>query len=157
MGTEKLVLLEADIAAQRSIINRIFATLELRIQSLVPENLEKLESIAYQLHNLYGAIEDLLKLVASYFENHISDVSQWHSQLLKRMMQPVKGVRPALISFESYDLLNALRGFRHFFRHAYGVPLDFGQLQSNLNKALHLKPIFDRDLDIFVELLRSLD
>jgi len=155
MESRDLAVLEADLAAQRVIIERVFSLLLQRAQNLDPENLEKLESLAYQLHNFYGAVEDLLKVVATYCENNVTDVAQWHSLLLKRMMQPVLGVRPALLSMESYDLLNGLRAFRHFFRHAYGVPLDFSQLQSNLNRALQVKPLLDKDFNRFLDVWRS--
>jgi hypothetical protein len=157
MESRELALLEADIAAQRVIINRVFTTLSQRSQNLSPENLEKLESLAYQIHNFYGAVEDLLKVIANYCENNVTDSAQWHSLLLKRMMQPVEGVRPALLSIESYDLLNGLRAFRHFFRHAYGVHLDFSQLQSNLNRVVGVKLLLDEDFDRFLAVLRSPD
>jgi len=157
MESRELARLEADIAAQRVIINRVFTTLSQRSQNLSPENLEKLESLAYQIHNFYGAVEDLLKVIANYCENNVTDSAQWHSLLLKRMMQPVEGVRPALLSIESYDLLNGLRAFRHFFRHAYGVHLDFSQLQSNLNRVVGVKLLLDEDFDRFLAVLRSPD
>lgn len=153
METGQLAVFTADVEAQRETIARVFAMLEQRADGLAPDYPERLESVAYQLHNFYSAIEDLLKIVATYFENSVTDSAQWHSLLLKRMTQPVQGVRPAAISSESYALLNALRAFRHFFRHAYGVPIDFAQLQSNLQKAQQLKPLLDQDIENF---LRSL-
>jgi hypothetical protein len=51
-------------------------------------------------------------------------------------------------------LLNSLRGFRHFFRHAYGVPIDYEQLQINLNKARQLYPCLERELNQFFEALQ---
>lgn len=36
-------------------------------------------------HNLYCAFEDLFKIVAETFENHIQDKSKYHQELLKRM------------------------------------------------------------------------
>lgn len=72
------------------------------------------------------------------------------------MTQSIDGIRPAVISIERYRLLNSLRAFRHFFRHAYGVPIEFAQLQSNLNKARQLKPMFDKDLERFIYTLNEL-
>ncbi|WP_371257403.1 hypothetical protein [Synechococcus sp. PCC 6312] len=60
------------------------------------------------MHNFYCAVEELLKIVAIYFENNISDSPQWHTQLLERMMQSVPGVRPSLLSWDSYEQLNSL-------------------------------------------------
>lgn len=146
MDRGKLVLFQADIGAQQQTIDRVFLMLQNRAQGLEPENIEKLESVACQIHNFYSAVEELLKLVAIYFENNINDSSQWHSLLLKRMMQPVTRVRPALLSWESYERLNNLRAFRYFFRHAYGVSLDFLQLEANLNKVIEVKPILDKEI-----------
>jgi hypothetical protein len=155
METKDLAVFAADIAAQQQAIERVFAMLEQRAERLEPDYPERLESVAYQLHNFYGAIEELLKIVATYFENNVSETARWHSLLLLRMTQAVVGVRPAAISMESYTLLNALRAFRHFFRHAYGVPIDFAQLQSNLTKAQQLKPLLDKDLKRFLQDLRG--
>jgi hypothetical protein len=148
-------LLEADLAAQQATVDRVFTLLMQRSEGLASENLEQLESAAYQLHNLYGAVEGLLKVVAAYFENNISDSSRWHSLLLQRMTQPVQGVRPAVLSPQNYEALNALRAFRHFFRHAYGVPIDFAQLQSNLEKAKLMYPQLAKDLISFLNEIRA--
>jgi hypothetical protein len=155
MEEQNLAIFRADIKAQRELIEQVFLILQQRSEKLTPDQPEYLESAAYQLHNYYNAIEDLLKTVATYFENHIADTARWHSELLKRMTQPVEGVRPAVISLESYGLLNALRSFRHFFRHAYGIPIDFAQLQSNLTKAKQLKPLLDQELAQFLDALNG--
>ncbi len=103
MDENGLSLLEADLAAQRVVVGRIFATLEQRAENLSADNPEKLESVAYQLHNLYGAIEESLKIIAAYFENNITDSTRWHSLLLQRMTQPVQGIRPAVLSINCFD------------------------------------------------------
>lgn len=156
MEAKDLAVFTADIAAQQQAIERVFAMLEQRAERLEPNYPERLESVAYQLHNFYGAVEELLKMVAAYFENNVSDMARWHSLLLLRMTQAVEGIRPAVISTESYALLNTLRAFQHFFRHAYGVPIDFAQLQSNLTKAQQLKPMLDKDLRCFLQALKGL-
>jgi hypothetical protein len=151
--SQRWALLKTDLAAQQVIVDRVFAALKQRSIGLSAEDPEKMESTAYQRHNLYGAIEGGLKIVATHFENNISDTTRWHSLLLQRMTQPVQGIRPAVISADSYELLNALRAFRHFFRHAYGVAIDFAQLHSNLDKALRLQPILEQDIQRFLDAL----
>jgi hypothetical protein len=79
---------------------------------------------------------------------------QFDTSLLDQILRE-RGVRPVVISSECFDDLNALRSLRHFFRHAYGIPIDFAQLQSNLDKANRLQPIFERDLQNFLQLLRE--
>ncbi|PSN18644.1 hypothetical protein C7271_11450 [filamentous cyanobacterium CCP5] len=156
MDSADLALLKADVNAQRTTIDRIFEMLESRALDLSDQSsAEKLESLAYQLHNLYGAVEDLFKVIATYFESNISDSAQWHSRLLQRMTQAVEGVRPAVISQDSYLRLNSLRAFRHFFHHAYGVEIDYAQLTSNLEQARSLKARLDSDLNTFLRALED--
>jgi len=150
MDSEKLVVLKVDIQAQLNLIKTVDERLKERANHLKSDDPILLESIAYQIHNLYSAIEDLLKLIANYFENNISNSSQWHSLLLQRMTIVVPQVRPAVLSAETYNLLNALRGFRHFFRHAYGATIEYEQLKSNLDKALTVFPKLESDLSQFL-------
>ncbi len=151
MGKEDITLLIADITTQMGFVKSVMETLEERLQEVQPDDPVRLESIAYQLHNLYNAIEDLLKLVAAHFENHIADAARWHTELLYRMSQDIAGIRPALLSSESYRLLNGLRGFRHFFRHAYNVPIDFEELNFNIKRAQQLYPYLTQDVNRFLK------
>jgi hypothetical protein len=154
MDKNTLIVLRADITTQMAVVKTISSLIELRAEGLHKDDPVRLESVAYQIHNFYNAIEDLLKIIAAHFENQISDTARWHSVLLQRMSQEIPGIRPVLLSRESYLLLISLRGFRHFFRHAYGVPIDYEQLQINLNKSLQLYSCLDRDLKQFFKALQ---
>ncbi len=154
MDKNALIVLKTDLNTQMTVIKAISEPLGERARGLKPDDLVRLESVAYQIHNIYNAIEDLLKLVAAHFENQIADTARWHSLLLQRMSQEIPGIRPAFLAQEGYLLLNSLRGFRHFFRHAYGVPIDYEQLQINLNKARQLYSYLEQDLDRFFAALQ---
>jgi len=146
-----LIVLQADVRGQMDLIDDVFTKLTARAVDLQPEDEIQLESAAYQLHNLYSAVEDLFKLIASQFENQVSDISRWHIELLQRMKQEIPGVRPALISSETFNLLNGLRSFRHFFRHAYSTPIEFAHLQINLDKARQVHSSLHKDVNLFLE------
>lgn len=150
MDSNKFILLKVDLEGQINAIDKIHQKLINRSERFQVDDDVILESIAYQMHNLYCAAEDLLKIVASCFENNINDSSQWHSLLLKRMTMEIPGIRPALLSSDSYAILNSLRGFRHFFRHAYGASIDCDQLRTNLDKALNLRENLGRDVHLFL-------
>ncbi len=150
MDTNTLIILKSDLNAQMDLINNITNKLKERSQNLRSDDLIRLESIAYQIHNLYNAMEDLLKIVATYFENNISDTSKWPSLLLQRMTQEIPEIRPAFLSAETYSILNSLRGFRHFFRHAYNTNIEYEQLEPNLTKSLKILPSLQSDISIFV-------
>jgi len=147
MEKERLSLLRASIKAQGTEIERIFERIEERRRG---EGEANLESLAYQLHNLYCAFEDLLKIMADFFENHIDDSAHHHSALLWRMKMPIEGVRPALLSETSYKLLDSLRAFRHVFRHAYSYELDPKKLALVVEDALKLRRLYQGDIDRFL-------
>lgn len=150
MDPVKLKILEAEVKAQLANIRQVYVQLEDRAGQMQPETPALIESTAYQLHNLYSAVEDLFKIIAGAFENSVTDLSQWHTELLRRMTLDVPGVRPALLSQESADLLNELRAFRHFFRHAYGQSLDLVRVEQNIRIARQVEPVLARDVSRFL-------
>lgn len=153
MEKAKLAILEAEMNKQRQEIDKIYLKIDER--RTVLNNESRIESLAYQLHNLYCAYEDLFKTVANAFENNIEEGLTWHKELLRRMSISIKGIRPNFISEESLSLLSELRAFRHFFRHAYSYELDADKLKIVLEKALKLKGEFKEDLDNFMKGLRK--
>jgi uncharacterized protein YutE (UPF0331/DUF86 family) len=151
MEKERLSLLKAALKAQGTEIERIFGKIEDRQHGKGEANRE---SLAYQMHNLYCAFEDLFKIVADFFEHHIDDSAHYHTALLWRMKMPIEGVRPALLSETSYKLLDSLRAFRHVFRHAYSYELDPKKLELVLEDALKLREHYRGDIDHFLEQLQ---
>lgn len=66
-------------------------------------------------------------------------------------MQEILGIRPAVLSFDTYTTRNRLRGFRHFFCHAYELPLNYELLMVNFNLAKEVLPQLERDIQDFLE------
>jgi uncharacterized protein YutE (UPF0331/DUF86 family) len=157
MDARQLTIFTVDVRSQMQLIAQVATTLDSRSQNLQPDDPVRLESVAYQIHNFYNAVEDLLRIVAVQFENQISDTSRWHQLILQRMKQEIPTVRPALLSQQSFEALNALRGFRHFFRHAYGVPIDYEQLVGNLKRVRQAFPTLEQDVERFLTQLQSHD
>ncbi|MBE7436831.1 MAG: hypothetical protein HS115_00130 [Spirochaetales bacterium] len=121
MKIEDFALLQADLERQLQEINRVMAG----IRELQPEwDAVQLDSLGYRIHNYYCSWEDLFLIIARHFENHIEGSDRYHIQLLRRMQTTIPGVRPALLAESQAKLLDELRAFRHFFRHAYGAELD---------------------------------
>lgn len=150
MDRKRLAILKAQVASQVGEIENIYAKIEER---KLEKRIAALESTAYQLHNLYCAFEDLFKIVSDVFENHIQDKSQYHIELLKRMTISIEGIRPLLLSQESYILLDNIRSFRHLFRHAYAYELDRRKVQIVLEDATKLKAIYRNEIDTFLNSL----
>ena len=154
MERERLAGLTAEINAQWRLIDRVSNRLQERVNKELSTP-EQLDSIAYQIHNLSCSIEDLLKLIASAFENQIGTGSEWHRVLLLRLSQPIEGIRPAFLSEDSFDLLNQLRSFRHMFRHAYGTDIKLRQLEPNIDIALEVATMISEDINQFLEHLNK--
>jgi hypothetical protein len=113
--------------------------------------------VAYHLHHLYNAFENIFLNVAATFENSIEDAGRWHTQLLERMALDVLPLRPKVIDDAAFDALDELRRFRHLFRHAYRMQLDAERLQLVLNKAIRLRGLFKPQIDNFLDFVRTLD
>ncbi len=154
---ERFKLLIAEMEDQLKEIDRLFDRVGLKSESLhrEPENDDVRDSLGYTLHNLYCAYEDLFQLVADFFENQIEPSGGYHTRLLRRMRMEIEGVRPRLISDESFRLLDELRGFRHVFRHAYTYDLDPIKLLNLADKIKGLRDTFRTDYEKFKSELSS--
>ena len=154
MNKGEYTILEAEILKQKELILRVFESI-IELSSKEKLEREQVESLGYRLHNLYCAWEDLFLIVARHFENHIEDKSRYHSELLSRMSLDIPGIRPALLDASSSRILDELRGFRHVFRHAYGVELDIRKIRiiiDDLNNQ-HNKTI--NQINTFLEKIKS--
>ena len=97
----------------------------------------------------------MFKIVVTFFENQMEDLSKYHTNLLKRMMIKIEGTRPNLLSKESFKILDELRGFRHVFRHSYTYELDAERIIKLAEKSVRLKEIFSKDFKGFVDKLKE--
>lgn len=120
-----------------------------------PSDREKTSHLGYLLHNLYCAMEDLFQEIAKTFENRIEDLSKYHRELLKRMQLNMPGIRPRLLSKESYLILDELRGFRHIFRHSYDYELAPDRVKDLKQKILTDWRYIERDLNVFIDFLQK--
>ncbi len=152
MDTQKeITVYLAEFDYQIEQILKVYSILEEKkvVFDKEPVAREMVESTGYWLHNLYSAFEDLFKLTAGFWENNLKINGDFHVNLLKRMLVQIEQVRPALISEESYQFLNELRGFRHVFRHAYSFGLDDERVSFLLYRVLKKKELLMQDLQKF--------
>jgi hypothetical protein len=146
--------LKAEIAADLKAIAEIYDALTEYDTRLTGD--ERVIVLAYYLHNLYCAFESIFQRVASVFGNQIADRSGWHAGLLRRMTLDIEGVRPRLLSDQSYDCLDELRRFRHLFRSAYRMRLDAERLALAYRRARVLERIYRADIEQFLAFLDGL-
>jgi hypothetical protein len=68
----------------------------------------------------------------------------------------ISGIRPKILSKESYAILDELRGFRHIFRHAYTYEIIPEKIEFLKDKLLRNWDLIKRDLYNFKSWLKSL-
>ncbi len=91
------------------------------------------------LHHAYGAFESALARIARVFDTEPSGAN-WHRSLLETMAMDVPGIRPAVVGPQTLPAMRDLLAFRHFFRHAYTVPLDARRLTTLRDLAVRVRP-----------------
>jgi hypothetical protein len=153
---EKTQILISSVERDLVAIERIYQELGEPLLSSESDYRE-LIVVAYHLHHLYSAFENIFLNVATAFENEIKGADRWHTELLDRMTLNLLPLRPRLLDDAAYDALDELRRFRHVFRHAYRSRLDADRLQLVLKKANQLKLLYRPQIDEFLAFVRSLD
>jgi uncharacterized protein YutE (UPF0331/DUF86 family) len=151
----RLIVLMRSIHRDLDAIATIYDKLE-RYSLTDTTDEDKLIVIAYHLHNLYNAFENIFQNIAATFEHSVGDGESWHAELLGHMQLDLMPLRPSVIGDETYDALDELRRFRHLFRHAYAVKLDPRRLTLVMHKAKRLKSLYEDQLESFVTFLQDL-
>ena len=84
--------------------------------------------VAVDLHDYYTALETLFERTARLLDGDVPKGPDWHRDLLVQMAADLPPVRGPVIAAVDRPWLESLRGFRHFFRHAYAVQLEAHRL-----------------------------
>jgi hypothetical protein len=149
---EKIKVLIAFIYRQQKTIEKLHSS----ILNLDLNDYNQQYVFALKMQQLYTSVEDLLKSTAVTFENNIESAQSYHIELLNRMKLDIKEIRPAVISDDSFKILNKLRAFRHFVRHAYDYELDKDELLLLQKKMEESFNYVNADICIFLNFLDEL-
>lgn len=109
-----------------------------------------ISALTLYLENFYMGVERIFVLIAKEIDKTTPSGESWHIQLLKQMYLDVPSIRPAVISQESYEMLNEFRGFRHVARSLYAYDLE---PQRVIELGHKLSPCYDNfkvDIEIFI-------
>ncbi|MEW6680735.1 MAG: hypothetical protein AB1297_06960 [bacterium] len=84
------------------------------------ENIDShIKAIALTLHSIYSGYEKVLEILIKGIDGDLPMAKEYHSALLKRASCEIPGIRPLIILEETWELLNALRLYRHKLRRVY--------------------------------------
>ena len=111
---------------------------------------------ALLIHDFYTGLESIFERIAAEINSGYPRGPSSPPRLLRSMAMDVERVRPAVISRELFEELDELRKFRHFVRHAYGVPLRWERVREHLERIVRIYPELKKRLNDFLGFLSEL-
>lgn len=79
----------------------------------------------------------------------------WHKALLSQMTDEVPGIRPAVISSDTRDVLDDFRKFRHIARNIYAFNLDVLRLRILVDRLPEAVDRICEDFLVFAVFLKK--
>ncbi|GEM_PF-283927 len=108
------------------------------------------------IHDFYTCLESMFQRISDEINAGYPKGPNSHRRLIRSMAMDVEGVRPAVISSEMLNELDELRKFRHFFRHAYGVPLNWDKVRVHIFRIKRIYPQIREEMEGFIGFLSDL-
>jgi hypothetical protein len=112
-----------------------------------------IDSVALNLHGFYSGFERVFIQIAETVDGDLPYGENWHELLLQQMGNEIAGVRPAVISTESRNLLNEHRRFRHIVRNVYTHHFDPDRIRKLVNSASIAFEHLKAELSAFADFL----
>ena len=137
-------------------LERIAANLDEAVTEMsVPPRQPELAAVGYYLHGFYTGFESIIERIVDRLGESKPTGPNWHTELLDQTTEPAPGLRPAVIDKRSRQRIEAYRRFRHFFRHAYSVPLEWSRMEAEAAGAADLLDELRSQLTVFFDRLQS--
>jgi hypothetical protein len=129
----------------------VLAESEPHLVDLPPEQADWYRRVgrAFTIESVYTGLEAVLRDIAADIDGSVPGGADWHATLLEQMAAGAPGIRPALLSPGTRELLDYLRRFRHVVRINYGLDLDSAKVADSLAVMERLLPAFETDLAAF--------
>lgn len=125
LTVQALRTLRAEIENDLTVIDRVvvqaLAIFTGHASSSVPPSLAIQMALAGYLHHFYTAVEAIFERVSRVVDENPPQGREWHKALLNVMALEIAETRPAVINERTRAALDEYWGFRHVFRHAYGL------------------------------------
>jgi len=119
-----------------------------------PDNFD-LIVLAEIITDYYTCLETAFLRISKAFENSLEKY-KWHANLLERMVVEIPGVRKALLTDVSYDLLKEIMRFRHFKRYYFELDYDKDRIDFLEKKYKEVVPLVLQELELYITFLQEL-
>jgi len=107
------------------------------------------------IHSFYTGIERIFKTIIREVDGVNSSCPEWHRNLLSAMNVECPGVRPAVISEDTFRSLDDYRAFRHLFRNIYTYKIEPKRIFELIDALVSTWKMAKRDLEKFPGFLES--
>ena len=111
--------------------------------------------IAKTITSYSTCAETIFLRISRFFENSL-EKDKWHTDLLHKMVLDLNKIRPAVISEQTFSILNELMRFRQFKRYYFEFEYDWDRLDFLMKKYEQVKSLLKSDLKQFVNFLSTL-
>ena len=108
------------------------------------------------LTDYYTCLEMAFVRISKFFENNLEQ-DRWHKHLLEKMTLEIPGIRIAVLSDNSYRLLDEFLRFRHFKRYYYDYNYDEDRMEFLEKKFNQSLPLVMEDLKLFIDFLGEIE
>jgi hypothetical protein len=105
--------------------------------------------------DFYTSVETVFLRISQFFENSLQK-DEWHKQLLHKMTLDIKGVRKAVISDDTFSVMDEILRFRHFRRYYFEMEYDWDRIDMVEKKYIQAHELLYKDLGEFTRFLRKL-
>lgn len=161
MKLRPFLLLEAEIRRELSNLDAVRDMLGNRKLWDNPDSRAQLEGdplllkgVAASIADYYLGVENICKTVAQTIDRQLPSGEDWHKKLLQQASLDIPGLRPSLISQQTYPALDELRRFRHVVRNVYGHLLDPERVGTLLTRLPTIDAAVRSDVETFLNKLR---
>jgi len=140
-------------------IHKLYLSYQAAFTDIEARDLRDAVLLAELMCNTYTCIETVFLRISRLFENSL-DPQQWHKELLQKMRLEIPRIRQAVLSPQSYQLLDELRRFRHFRRYYYDFDYDWSRLDYLRGIYEKLFPLIQQQLNdysVFLDQLAAPD
>ncbi len=156
---DKAAVLQGEIIKSIEVLKKIESYYAQFFQEEFEKEKQKLsQAIVFSdlICNYYTGLETIFFRISQFFENSLLK-EKWHQDLLQKMNLNIPGLRPSVISDDSYHLLLELLKFRHFKRYYFALNYDWDKLEFVQKKYDQLKIRIYEELNVFLEYLNKLN
>ena len=115
-------------------------------------------AVSLGLHGIYAGLEKIFEQIAREVDQTLDQQSaRWHKELLEQMAADIPGVRPAVITEQTFRALESYLSFRHVVRSNYAYRLEPARIDANFQLLENGYDSLIQQLNDFCEFLSSVN